>query len=249
MKLPRNVGLLTCVMLVPFTVSAAPLPEVQVDYSADSTIEMGIGMTIKSRIYQTINKQRVEMGGPNGMTMITRTDKNVIWALMGGMYTESPIDDRNSSGMEAFDDIVEQTEVGRETINGIKTTKSKVVAMMKDGSGQAVGFFWTTKEGILVKMEMYKAGDRKFRMTAELTNLRIEKQDPTLFEIPSGYSKNDMGAKMDMGNMLNMDEIKKSAQQRQSTGKPPPERQDVGKTFGEQLPADVNKIIKGLFGQ
>ena len=112
-----------------------------------------------------------------------------------------------------------------------------------------IGFFWTTKEGIPVKMEMYKAGDRKFRMTAELTNLRIEKQDPALFEIPSGYIKNDMGAMMDMGNMLNMDEIKKSAQQRQSTAKPPPERQDVGKTLGEQLPADVNKIIKGLFGQ
>jgi hypothetical protein len=34
--------------------------------------------------------------------------------------------------MDAFE-IVEQTEVGQETVNGMKTTKSKVVAVKKDG--------------------------------------------------------------------------------------------------------------------
>ncbi|TKB89265.1 MAG: hypothetical protein E8D40_17125 [Nitrospira sp.] len=163
MKRLRDAGLLTCVLLIPLAVSAALPPEVQVDYSADSTMETEGGMTMKSRIYHTANKDRMEMGGSDGMTSITRKDKKVVWQLMGNMYMEMPMDTSNTSGIDAFD-IVEQAEVGQETINGVKTTKSKVVAVKKDGSGKFGGFFWTTKEGITVKMDMLsKEGDKKMR--------------------------------------------------------------------------------------
>lgn len=247
MKRLRDAGLLTCLLLVPLAVSAAPPPEVQVDYSADSTMETEGGMTMKSRIYHTVNKDRMEMGGSDGMTSITRKDKKVVWQLMGDMYMEMPMDSSNTSGMDAFD-IVEQAEVGQETINGIKATKSKIVAVKKDGSGKFGGFFWTTKGGITVKMDMLsKDGDKKMRMTSELTNLKIEKQNPTLFEIPAGYTKNDMGAMMGMGGMPNMEELKKNSRQRQSGGKQPRESQ-AGESLGEQIP-DVNKMMKGLFGK
>ena len=95
---------------------------------------------------------------------------------------EMPLDQSNSSDLGAMD--VEQTTVGEETINGIKTTKSKVIATKKDGS-KFGGFFWTTKEGITVKMDLLsKEGDKKMRMASELSNLKIEKQNPALFEIP-----------------------------------------------------------------
>ncbi|MDH4087713.1 MAG: DUF4412 domain-containing protein [Nitrospira sp.] len=247
MKRLRDAGLLTCVLLVPLAVSAAPPPEVQVDYSADSTMETEGGMTMKSRVYHTVNKDRMEMGGSDGMTSIVRKDKKVVWQLMGDMYMEMPMDASNASGMEGFD-IVEQAEVGQETINGIKATKSKIVAVKKDGSGKFGGFFWTTKEGITVKMDMLsKDGDKKMRMTSELTNLKIEKQSPALFEIPAGYTKNDMGAMMGMGSMPNMEELKKNSRQRQSGGKQPRESQ-AGESLGEQIP-DVNKMMKGLFGK
>jgi hypothetical protein len=241
MRLFRDIGLFTCALLVPLAVLAAPPPEVTVDYSADSTMETEGGMTMKSRIHHSLNKDRMEMGGADGMVSIIRKDKKVVWQLMGDMYMEMPMDASNASGMEAFD-IVEQSEVGQETINGIKTTKSKIVAVKKDGSGKFGGFFWTTKEGITVKMDMLsKEGDKKMRMTSELTNLKIEKQDPALFEIPAGYTKNDMGAMM--GGMPNMEELKKNArQQRQS-------RENQAKeNLGEQMP-DVNKMMKGLFGK
>lgn len=54
---------------------------------------------------------------------------------------------------------------------------------------------------------------------------------------------------MGMGNMPNMDEMKKNARQRPPSGKPPRERQDVGKILDEQLPPDVNTMMKGLFGK
>lgn len=243
MRLLRDVGLLTCAVLVPLTVTAAPPPEVKVDYSADSMMETEGGMTMKSRIYHTVEKDRMEMGGSEGMVSIIRKDKKVVWQLMGNMYMEMPIDASNASGMDAFD-IVEQAEVGQETINGLKTTKSKIVAVKKDGSGKFGGFFWTTKEGITVKMDMLsKEGDRKMRMTSELTNLKIEKQDPALFEIPAGYTKNDMGAMMGMGGMPNMDEMKQNARQQRRS------RENQAKeSLGEQMP-DVNKMMKGLFGK
>jgi hypothetical protein len=247
MKRLRDAGLLTCVLLVPLAVSAAPPPEVQVDYSADSTMETEGGMTMKSRIYHTVNKDRMEMGGSDGMTSIVRKDKKVVWQLMGDMYMEMPMDASNASGMDGFD-IVEQTEVGQETINGVKATKSKIVAVKKDGSGKFGGFFWTTKEGITVKMDMLsKEGDKKLRMTSELSNLKIEKQNPALFEIPAGYTKNDMGAMMGMGGMPNMEEMKKNPRQRQSGGKQPRDSQ-AGESLGDQIP-DVNKMMKGLFGK
>jgi hypothetical protein len=247
MKLLRLAAMLTCVILVPLTAGAASPPEVKVDYSADSTMETEGGITMKSRIYHTADKDRMEMGGSDGMTSIVRKDKKVVWQLMGDMYMEMPMDVSNTSGMDAFD-IVEQAEVGQETINGIKTTKSKIVAVKKDGSGKFGGFFWTTKEGITIKMDMLsKDGDKKMRMTSELTNLKIGKQDPALFEIPAGYTKNDMGAMMGMGGMPNMEDMKKNARQRQSSGKPSRDNQG-GNTLGDQVP-DVNKMMKGLFGK
>ena len=235
MRLLRDAGLLTCVLLVPLAVIAAPPPEVKVDYSADSTMETEGGMTMKSRIYHTVEKERMEMGGSDGMVSIIRKDKKVVWQLMGNMYMEMPMDASNASGMDAFD-ITEQVEVGPETINGLKTTKSKIVAVKKDGSGKFGGFFWATKEGITVKMDMLsKEGDKKMRMTSELSNLKIEKQDPALFEVPAGYTKNDMGAMM--GGMPNIEDMKKNArQQRQS-------RENAAKeSLGEQVP-DVNKMM------
>jgi len=243
MRLLRDVGLLTCAILVPLSVIAAPPTDVKVDYSADSTMETEGGMTMKFRIHHSLNKDRMEMGGSDGMVSIIRKDKKVVWQLMGDMYMEMPMDASNASGMEAFD-IVEQAEVGQETINGIKSTKSKIVAVKKDGSGKFGGFFWTTKEGITVKMDMLsKEGDKKLRMTSELTNLKIEKQDPALFEIPAGYTKNDMGAMMGMGGIPNMDELKKHGrQERQSR------ENQVRENLGEQIP-DVNKMMKGIFGK
>lgn len=241
MRLLRDAGLLTCALLIPLAVIAAPPPEVKVDYSADSTMETEGGMTMKSRLYHTVEKERMEMGGSDGMVSIIRKDKKVVWQLMGNMYMETPMDASNASGMDAFD-ITEQVEVGPETINGLKTTKSKIVAVKKDGSGKFGGFFWTTKEGITVKMDMLsKEGDKKMRMTSELSNLKIEKQDPALFEVPAGYTKNDMGAMM--GGIPNIEDMKKNArQQRQS-------RENAAKeSLGEQVP-DVNKMMKGLFGK
>lgn len=184
-------------LLLPDAGWAAPPPEPKVDYSADSTMETEGGITMKSRVYYSPGKQRMEMGGAGGNVTIMRRDKKVIWTLMGNMYMETQMNQSESQNPSDMD--VQQTAVGEETVNGVKTTKYKVIATKKDGS-KFGGFFWTTKDGITVKMDLLsKDGDKKMRMSSELTNLKVEKQDPKLFEIPNGYTKNDMGAVMGQG--------------------------------------------------
>ncbi len=225
---------------------AAKLEEPKVDYAADTIMEMEGGMTMKSRTYYSPGKQRLEMGGQDGMVTIMRKDKGVMWQLMGNMYMEMPITNEDHS-IENLD--MEQTVVGEETINGIKTTKYKTIATRKDGK-KFGGFFWMTKEGIPVKMDLlFKDGDRKDRMYMEAQNLQIAKQDPKLFEIPPGYEKNDMGAMFGgMGQGM--------GQGRPPAGRgrqAPPNMEELmkqmgkGQGGGEQM--DMEKMMKGIMGR
>jgi hypothetical protein len=248
MKLLRSAGLVMSVVLVPFTISAAPPPEPRVDYSADSTMETEGGMTMKSRVYRTPGKERMEMGGAGGSVTITRKDKKVRWQLMGDMYLETSLDESTSSDQDGME-IVEQTVVGEETINGIKTTKSKIKAIKKDGS-KFGGFFWTTKDGITVKMDLLsKEGDKTFRMASELNNLKIERQDPSLFEIPAGYTKNDMGAMIGKGGMPNIREMMKQAEREQEQDQRPSRDKNRSKSAESEESLDMGKMLKGLFGR
>lgn len=232
MKLLRSVTLvLVPLLLLSAAGWAASPPEPKVDYSADSTMETEGGMTMKSRVYYSPGKQRMEMGGADGMVSIIRKDKKVTWQLMGDMYMEMPMNQADSQDLHDMD--VQQTAVGDETVNGVKTSKYKVIATKKDGS-KFGGFFWTTKDGITVKMDLLsKEGDKKVRMSSELTNLKIEKQNPKLFEIPPGYTKNDMGAMMGGGK-----------------GKGGvPNIQDMMKGMGDDSEMDIMKGMKDKMGR
>ncbi len=242
MKLLRSFNLvLASALLLPAMSVAAPPSEPKVDYSADSTMETEGGMTMKSRIYHSPGKQRMEMGGADGNVTIMRRDKKVIWMLMGNMYMETAMGGADSQDPHDMD--VQQTAVGEETVNGVKTTKYKVIATKKDGS-KFGGFFWTTRDGITVKMDLLsKEGDKKMRMSSELTNLKIGKQDPKLFEIPPGYTKNDMGAMMGGGGKGGAPNIQEMMKGR---GK---ERGGKSKDDEGDENVDVNKMLKGLMGQ
>ena len=81
----------------------------------------------------------------------------------------------------------------------MKVTKYKTIATSTDGK-KFGGFSWRTKEGINLKQDLlYKEGNEKKRMLTELSNVKIGKQDPKLFEIPDGFTKFDMGGMMGHG--------------------------------------------------
>ena len=213
-------------VLLGFAVSAGAAENSTPEYSADSTMETSDGV-VKGTVYVAPGKERREnvMDGEKSV-MIIRHDKKVIWMLMPDdkMYTEM----KPGQGGERKDDLsaykIDQTTVGPDTVNGIQATKSKIIMIGSKGD-KLGGFMWTTKEGIMVKMDAIAVDkNSKERFKTELTNLKIGKQKASLFEIPDGYSKMDMGmgglGKM-MGNGRDdgKDEGKDDGQPTQEKGK------------------------------
>ena len=199
----KQLGVLFAALLLAVSASAQNQPTVE--YSADSIMEHGEG-TMNGKVYIAPGKERREMGaGAEKMVNITRNDKKVTWMLMAEdkMYMET----KHSAAAPSKDDLsaykIEQTVVGKETMNGVETTKSKIIMTGKDGSKMG-GFMWMSKENIMVKMDAVSIEKgEKNRFKTELTNVKIGKQDPALFEIPPGFQKMDMPG-MDMEAIKNM---------------------------------------------
>ena len=156
---------------------------------------------MKSRIYSTPTKERREMSqGGAAMIMITRHDKRVTWNLMPEekMYMEMPMKtSTEKTDLSAYQ--IEQTPMGQETVNGQNLNKSKIIMTHTSGN-KLGGFMWTTKEGILAKIDAISVDQgKKDRFKMEQTNIVVGKQSAELFEIPAGFEKLDMGGMgMDM---------------------------------------------------
>lgn len=189
-----------CLLAAP----ALAMQPASVEYSADWNMETAEG-AVKGKVYQAPNKERREMNmGGDKMVMILRRDKKTAWNLMPSekMYMEMKLSDPKVSKDDPMNYDIEQTVIGPETVNGVKTIKSKVIMKEKKPNGAKMGgFWWMTKDNIMMKLDVISVDKgKKDRMKMELDNLKIGKQDASLFEVPSGYSKLDMG----MGGMGKM---------------------------------------------
>jgi hypothetical protein len=180
-----------------------------VEYSADSELETS-EVAMKGRVNYTPTRERREMVTDGGDKMITimRPDKKVAWTLMPSekMYIEMKLSEAASKDKtDPSQYQIEQTVIGPDTVNGVKTTKSKIIMTGPKGEKMG-GFMWMTKENIMVKMDAIAIEkNQKMRFKTELTNLKIGKQDPALFEVPAGYSKMGMGMPS-LGSMMGGDD-------------------------------------------
>lgn len=162
-----------------------------VEYSADETMETA-GFAFEGKVYVSAGRERREqlVEGTRQIT-ITRHDKKVSWTLLPEqqMYMETKLGTASATQDDLSQYEVQQTTVGPEEINGVMTTKSKIIMTGKSGD-KLGGFWWVSHEGVMVKLDVIgvDAGS-KLRMKKELKNLEIGRQDPALFEIPEGYTK------------------------------------------------------------
>jgi hypothetical protein len=206
------------------TVHAATPAQPRVEYSADTVMETA-EVSMKGHVNYAPKRERREMvtDGGDKMIMIMRLDKKMAWTLMPSekMYIEMNLDQANS---QAKDDTskykIEQTVIGPEMLNGVNTTKSKIIMTGPKGEKMG-GFMWMTKDNIVVKMDAIAINKKdKMRFKTELTNLKVGKQDPALFEIPKGYTKMNMGMP-DIGKMLkgdDGDDEEKQPQKKEESG-------------------------------
>ena len=196
------------------TIPAFAGPGINVEYSAEEVVETADSMS-KTKVYSTPAMERREMSeGGQQIISITRHDKKVTWQLMPEekMYIAMPTGQSAEKKDEKTDLSaykIEQTPMGQETINGIVMNKGKMIMTAKDGSKMG-GFMWTTKEGIIAKMDALSVDQgKKDRFKLEMKNLKISKQPTDLFEIPKGYEKMDMGAMGAMEGMGDMGDMMK----------------------------------------
>lgn len=245
---------------------AIQLSRPQVEYSADSVMQTEDG-TIEQHVYATPTKERQELltGDGDGVIQIFRYDTKMMWQLMPSehMYMEHAMAKAaaKSNDMSQWD--FEETAMGEETLDGVKVTKYKTIATSTDGK-KFGGFSWRTKDGIAVKTDLlYKEGNEKKRMTTELKNLKVGKQDPKLFEIPEGFTKFDMAGMMGgMGGMMGQEGLGQSPADRPSSRNRPAVRQPAIPVPQEDIPtvpeppaddrSDMQKagdMMKKLFGR
>lgn len=230
--------------------SAAP-----VDYSADRYMSGEGGATMAGKIYYSPGKERMEWGGGEHVTIV-RLDRQRVWTLMPKekMYMEHRIGEGKRDG-EYRDCDVRQSEAGEETVNGVRTRKSRVEISCPDRSSYS-GTVWLTKENIPMKMETSDTSDpsgkKVFRM--ELKNLEIGRQDPQLFEIPAGYAMFEMPAMGGMDPRKTMKAPQEAAPPPEKPTAPPPP--PTGRSYTAQpreksaidQVVDPAKKIKSLFG-
>ncbi|MGH7166351.1 MAG: DUF4412 domain-containing protein [Nitrospiraceae bacterium] len=253
---PRLCAMMVLAMLlgaIPAGATQLSLP--QVEYSADSVTQTE-DMTLERHIFYTPTKERTEAPGQGTTTeagpapiQILRRDSKVMWQLMPSekMYMEMKLDRADPKDMSRWD--FEETVVGHEELNGMKVTKYKTIATSSDGKKYG-GFSWRTKEGVPIKVDLlYKEGTETHRMTTELRNVKIGKQDPKLFEIPPGYTKMDLGGMM--GGMMGRETMGQRGVNRPGRGAPPEEAPaNPEPPSGDQ--SDMQKatdMMKKLFGQ
>lgn len=155
------------------------------DFSADMVVTSPEG-TFTSKLYVSGENTRTDM--PEAST-ISRMGQKVVWVLMPRekMYMEHPVDPRTAvSAREKVDGELERTAQGNETVNGRDTTKYLVTYESK-GRKESVYQWIDESAHIPVKTA---ATDGSW--SSEFKNIVSGTQDPSLFEIPDGYTKMSM---------------------------------------------------------
>ena len=220
----------------------------KVEYSADYTMETAEG-AIRGRMNAAPGLERREdLIEGTSIVSIRRDDKKVLWMLMPSerMYMEMKLgkmDGGNGRTPSPEEYKTEFTEEGREEVNGMMTTKSKVIMTGADGSKMG-GFWWTTDDGLLVKMDVLSiAKGEKMRMKRELTNIKIGPQSKDLFEIPAGYQTMGMGLAGGMLGLPRPSEDAKSADQ-PADGQPAEEAPKKKKGFGLGILKDALEGVR-----
>ena len=197
---------------------------IDVSFSGKATFETE-EMTTDATVYYEPGKVRdeINMQGQD-MVVIRRFDLNKFWMLIGhGMYMEVSPDETEEKTRDYT--LVSREKIGRETVNGMETTKYKSIYETSDG--KFGGFTWFTDDNIAVKAFMvHESKGEKQRMKFEFKSLQRGTQDDALFELPAGAKPFSMGNMMSgFGQM--------SGQNTPASAGQPPAEEDSSAAEGE----------------
>lgn len=160
------------------------------EFSVDMEITQPNAPKVSSKMFVSDQKSRMEsaMGGQQ-MVMITRLDKKVAYHLMPAQksYMEMQMPSEAPKQFGPPPDAKWEKK-GSEKINGVNCEKYEA-SFQSQGAPQPVKVMhWVRKDNqTLVRVS-------NMGSTTDWKNLKEGKQDPSLFEVPSGYKKVEMPA-------------------------------------------------------
>lgn len=168
--------------------SAATLGEAKVGFSADRTLVVD-GKSYQGRMWTMPGEERHEQ------------DLNGIPAAFV-LHAATPIADLVLPKLHTIVEFLLPPELhlfadprltrkpaGRETVNGIQTTRYAIDETVPEGHGQ--GFLWLSDSGIPMKLDgaFTRTSGRVAHLHWELRNVKLGPQPVALFETPRNFSK------------------------------------------------------------
>jgi hypothetical protein len=174
---------------------AALLGDAAVSYRADSTVTVN-GRSYAGAVFHIPGRDRHEQQ-IQGVAEVVILDGTAMrgWLVLPGLssYVEFTFPQLMA---ELRAQTLLQAPVGRDTVNGVRTTKYRIDHTSADGL-HARGFAWVSADGVLMRLDGTVAQPGASRPTAirfELDNLRLGRQDRALFELPPGLMQLPGGA-------------------------------------------------------
>jgi len=244
------VGCLLCVAGAAGAAVELDFAKPDIEYKATRILEAPQG-TMRQKFFYEQERNRTEMDmGEQQVATITREDLGLIWMILGNnMYMETSMSDieqyaEKTEGSPDAMEVVEYSKLGEETIDGYKTTKYKVITRDPDGD-QMTGFFWLTEEQIAARMEMdFEMEGEQTHIVIRLEDIEIGPLEDSLFEVPPGYTKLEMGGIPGFSGGSFSEQMKQSAAQGAQQGATDAARQESQ----DRVKDGVKKGLKKLFG-
>ena len=185
----RNLwSLILGLMLVPGAAGAATLGDAQIGFTADRTLVID-GRSYRGKIWTMPGKERHEQAiQAFRPVFLLRADSplgEVVLAQMKTIVQFTMPAELRILGTPAL----KKHPVGRETVNGIATTKYAIDETVPEG--RAAGAMWLSRDGIPMKLagSFTRQSGKVSDVRWELSHVKIGPQPAALFEAPKGFSK------------------------------------------------------------
>lgn len=167
---------------------AATLGDARIGFSAERVLTID-GHTYVGKIWHMPGRQRHEQELPVlRPVFILRADSAIADAILPQLHTV--VEFVLPKELTVLNDLnLTRQPVGRETVNGIETTKYIIEEDI--AGGRATGSLWLSTDGIPMKCDTRFApkSGKPSTIHWELWHVQIGHQDPALFEVPPGYAK------------------------------------------------------------
>lgn len=184
----QRLRLLCLLLMLPAAATAGTLADARVGFSADRTLVVN-GKTYQGRMLNMPGRERHEQtldGIP--AAFILKADSPLGEAVLPKLHTVVQFVVPPELRLLAVSHLKKHA-VGRDTINGVATTRYEVEETAPEGHG--AGTVWLSDRGIPMKIEgtFTSRTGRISTLHWLLSNVRVGPQPAALFAAPSGFTK------------------------------------------------------------